>query len=65
MDIDYFKKYNDTHGHRQGDMILARLAGLLKATLRNTDILARYGERSSRRYFRIRTRITPLLWVKG
>ena len=43
MDIDNFKKYNDTYGHRQGDMILARLAGLLKATLRNTDILARYG----------------------
>jgi len=43
MDIDDFKKYNDTYGHRQGDMILARLASLLKATLRNTDILARYG----------------------
>lgn len=43
MDIDNFKKYNDTYGHRQGDMILAKLAGLLKATLRSTDILARYG----------------------
>lgn len=43
MDIDDFKKYNDTYGHRQGDTILARLAGLLKATLRSTDILARYG----------------------
>ncbi|MFZ3072587.1 MAG: diguanylate cyclase [Thermodesulfobacteriota bacterium] len=43
MDIDDFKKYNDTYGHRQGDMILAKLAGLLKATLRKTDIIVRYG----------------------
>lgn len=43
MDIDDFKKYNDTYGHRQGDMILARIANLFKASLRKTDILARYG----------------------
>ncbi len=43
MDIDNFKKYNDTHGHPQGDEVLRRLCKILKKTVRRTDIVARYG----------------------
>ncbi len=42
-DIDYFKQYNDTHGHPQGDVILRQVAGLLQAQARETDFVARYG----------------------
>ncbi|HEY7675502.1 MAG TPA: sensor domain-containing diguanylate cyclase [Candidatus Methylomirabilis sp.] len=44
VDIDYFKKYNDTHGHLQGDRVLADLAELVMGSLRrDVDIVARYG----------------------
>ncbi|HYB73632.1 MAG TPA: sensor domain-containing diguanylate cyclase [Candidatus Sulfotelmatobacter sp.] len=44
VDIDYFKKYNDTHGHLQGDRVLAELAELVMGSLRrDVDIVARYG----------------------
>jgi len=43
MDVDYFKKYNDTHGHQEGDKLLLALAKLMKNRLRATDIVARYG----------------------
>ncbi|WP_179137961.1 GGDEF domain-containing response regulator [Candidatus Entotheonella palauensis] len=43
LDIDYFKAYNDTHGHPQGDAILAQVAKLLKQTSRSSDMVARYG----------------------
>jgi len=43
MDIDDFKKLNDTHGHVVGDLILGELARLLAAGLRSVDIVARYG----------------------
>lgn len=42
-DIDYFKKINDTFGHHVGDMILKKLAQLLKERLRKNDFVARYG----------------------
>jgi len=44
LDIDYFKNYNDTYGHLQGDNCLKAIAKELKASLhRSGDIVARYG----------------------
>ena len=43
LDIDHFKRFNDTYGHQTGDDILKLLARLLRRNLRNTDIVARYG----------------------
>lgn len=43
LDIDHFKKINDTLGHSAGDKALAHLAKVVKGILRSTDILARYG----------------------
>jgi len=43
MDIDNFKKINDTYGHLTGDLILKRLAATLQETVRKIDVPARYG----------------------
>ncbi|MCI0515958.1 diguanylate cyclase [candidate division KSB1 bacterium] len=43
MDIDYFKHYNDTHGHPAGNVVLTIIAELLKNNIRNVDVAARYG----------------------
>ncbi|MGQ9536078.1 MAG: diguanylate cyclase [Actinomycetota bacterium] len=43
LDIDFFKKLNDTYGHLFGDEILKETAALIKGCLRSMDILARYG----------------------
>ena len=43
IDVDHFKKINDTLGHSTGDVALAHLAKVVKGVLRGTDILARYG----------------------
>lgn len=43
LDIDFFKKVNDTHGHQVGDIALKHVADLIKGQLRSNDVLARYG----------------------
>jgi diguanylate cyclase (GGDEF)-like protein len=44
MDVDFFKKYNDTYGHAEGDECLKSIAHALdKAILRSSDFVARYG----------------------
>lgn len=42
-DIDYFKHYNDKHGHPAGDVVLRTIATLLRENIRKIDIAARYG----------------------
>ncbi|MEN6541074.1 GGDEF domain-containing protein [Parvibaculum sp.] len=42
-DIDHFKKFNDTWGHRTGDQVLRLVASCLKAGARESDTVARYG----------------------
>ena len=42
-DIDFFKKYNDTYGHQDGDMCLRQVAQTLHKSLRTNDLAARYG----------------------
>ena len=43
LDVDHFKRVNDTYGHYAGDEVLRATAGLLKANTRGSDIVARYG----------------------
>ncbi|MHC4915595.1 MAG: GGDEF domain-containing protein [Planctomycetota bacterium] len=42
-DIDYFKNYNDTHGHQQGDQVLRTVADVVMRATRGADLVARYG----------------------
>ena len=43
LDIDHFKKVNDSHGHPMGDRVIKSLALFLKQRLRKTDFIGRYG----------------------
>ena len=43
IDLDRFKEINDTHGHEAGDEILVAITGMLRESVRSTDVLARLG----------------------
>ena len=43
LDLDYFKQANDTYGHMFGDEVLVHVSGLLRRSMRGTDLAARAG----------------------
>jgi len=43
IDVDFFKKINDSYGHQIGDAVLIRLVALMREQVRSSDIVARYG----------------------
>ena len=43
IDIDHFKQFNDVYGHHIGDLVLKKVAKLIKAQMRQSDVLARFG----------------------
>ncbi|MDH2917045.1 MAG: diguanylate cyclase [Gallionella sp.] len=43
IDIDHFKLVNDTYGHQAGDVVLSEMCSLIKADVRDLDMVARYG----------------------
>jgi diguanylate cyclase (GGDEF)-like protein len=43
LDLDHFKRVNDTHGHSRGDEVLAAVAATVRSSLRESDFVGRYG----------------------
>lgn len=43
IDVDWFKKFNDVHGHLVGDEVLRRIAGAIQSQVRSRDVVARFG----------------------
>ena len=43
LDVDHFKRFNDTYGHEAGDLVLQKISSFLQANIRGSDIACRYG----------------------
>jgi diguanylate cyclase (GGDEF)-like protein len=43
VDVDHFKRFNDTYGHTAGDRVLQQVSKMLGASVRESDVLCRYG----------------------
>ncbi|HEY6871170.1 MAG TPA: diguanylate cyclase [Geobacteraceae bacterium] len=43
LDLDHFKRINDTHGHQFGDTVLKKVAARIRSVVRETDLVSRYG----------------------
>ncbi len=43
IDIDHFKKINDTYGHLAGDIVLRKTAEIMKSVVRSYDVVGRFG----------------------
>ena len=43
VDIDHFKRVNDTHGHKTGDVVLQKMSALMQESLREIDVIGRLG----------------------
>src|SRR5690606_25797806 len=43
VDVDDFKKFNETRGHLRGDQVLTKVSDHIRQTVRSTDLVARYG----------------------
>jgi diguanylate cyclase (GGDEF)-like protein len=78
LDVDHFKRYNDTHGHLAGDDVLTRVGGILRECTRGVDCSARYGgeefvlvlpetgvDRASEVAERIRARLSKETFANG
>jgi diguanylate cyclase (GGDEF)-like protein len=62
LDLDHFKKINDTYGHLFGDVVLAKTAGLIRDRLRKDDFFVRYGgEEFIIMFFNLKTDIALML----
>lgn len=61
MDIDFFKKVNDTYGHDVGDKVLIQVSEKIKVKFRSTDIFARYG---GEEFIAVLTNIEPEIALK-
>ncbi|NCP65343.1 MAG: GGDEF domain-containing protein [Paraglaciecola sp.] len=61
-DIDKFKVINDTYGHDAGDEVLKFIANIMSASIREQDLVARWGAKSSSLCYPIHLSVTAQFW---